>query len=294
MATGTRSALGEAMKTLLQNFQSGLAKFFDEFSKDNTFSMAAALAFYAALSIAPLLILFLTLAAQFNFSVQSSFVQEVDKLMGDKAAEVIEMIIEAAKNREDLKGLSGFFGIITLAISSSAVFVELKSSLNRILDSELSSSSEASYFHIAKTFIKDRILNIGFAISFLFILLISLILSTLINIYLAETGQWMAQAVNWVTSFSIQFCLFTLLYRYVPDRHENWRRSCLSGVITTFLFIIGKEVVGYYLGNSGVASAYGAAGSVIVLLIWIYYTSLIVFSGAQISHLVMSSPKDRK
>lgn len=279
------------MKTVFKKCYQGILLFFDKFSADNTLSMAAALAFYAALSIAPLLILFLTLAAQLNLSVQASFVGEVQNLIGDQAAEVIQMIIDAAKKREDLKGLSGIFGAATLAISSSAVFVELRDSLNRILNSSATDPENPAFMQIVLGFLKNRILNIGFAITFLFILLISLILSTVINLYVAETGEWIAGAMSWIITYFAQLLLFTLLYRYVPDRHENWRHSLISGLITTSLFVLGREAVGFYLGRSGVGSAYGAAGSVIVLLIWIYYTALIVFSGAQISHLITGKGK---
>ncbi len=274
------------MKEFYQRASQRIDDFFEKFSKDNTFSMAAALAFYAVLSIAPLLILFLALAAQFNFSIQSSFAEQVKNLIGNQAAEVVQMIILAAKDRDDLKGLSGLFGILTLAFSSSAVFVELKSSLNLILNSSLPEKSSVTYMHWGIRFIKDRILNIGLAISFLFILMISLILTTVINLYVSSYGHSIVQVLSLCISFFIQFFLFSFLYRYVPDRNENWRISFVSGIITTALFVIRKEAVGYYLGRSAVGSTYGAAGSVIVLLIWIYYTALIVFSGAQISHLV--------
>jgi membrane protein len=264
-----------------------IADFADQFSENNTFSLAAALAFYAALSIAPLLVLFISIAAQVSPHLQEDFVAEANSLIGDRAGAALSLIMDAAKERADLKGFSGIFGFITLAVSASAVFAELKNSLNHILQDSQTAPLPGAKHNPIFVFVRDRILNIGFALSFLFILMVSLILSSVIHFYASLGYEMWAEPLNWIFSLALQFLLFTLLYRYVPSRRENWGQSALSGGITALLFLIGKEIVGLYIGRSAVASAYGAAGSVIVLLIWIYYSALIVFSGAQLSSLIL-------
>lgn len=270
------------------------ADFADQFSENNTFSLAAALAFYAALSIAPLLVLFISIAAQISPHLQEDFVAEATALIGERAGAALSLIMDAAKARPDLKGFSGIFGFITLAVSASAVFAELKNSLNHILRDPGAMPSPPANHNLIFTFIRDRILNIGFALSFLFILMVSLILSSVIHFYASLGHKIWIEPLNWIFSLALQFLLFTLLYRYVPSRRESWGHACLSGGITALLFLIGKEFVGLYIGRSAVASAYGAAGSVIVLLIWIYYSALIVFSGAQLSSSLLKGRETQR
>lgn len=260
-------------------------KFFDKFLKDNTTTLAASLSYYATLSVAPLLILFITLSSQMGTNMQDEFIVQVNALIGERAAEAIRLIIETAKDRPDLQSMSGFIGALTLAISASAVFGELKSSLNIVFECT-GENDKDKHPNAVWAFLQARLLSVGFVLSFIFILLVSLILSSVISVFLPPGEQGVVRFVSWTISFLMQGFIFCLLYRYVPDRRIGWKASFRSGLITAALFVTGKELVGLYLGNSAVGSAYGAAGSLIVLLIWIYYSAMIVFSGAQVSFLM--------
>jgi membrane protein len=266
-----------------------LSEFFthysDKFTKDQTTTLAASLAYYAALSMAPLLILFLTVAASMEGDLQAKFIFQVQALIGERAGEAVQMVIEAANDRPDLGSVSGIFGLLTLIISASAVFGELKFSLNRIFNVPDRYQNAETSSQAVLDYLKWRVLNIGLVLSFLFILVVSLIASSVIEMTLPESEQFWAQLLNWAVSLLMQAAFFALIYRYVPDRRTPWINAFKTGLVTALLFVTGKELIGIYLGNSAVGSAYGAAGSVIVFLIWIYYSALIVFSGAQLSIL---------
>lgn len=264
--------------------------FADKFFRDNTTTLAASLAYYATLSIAPLMVLFITISARVNPLVQSEFIGQVQNLIGEHAGEAIRIVIETAKDRPDLSSLSGILGALMLAISASAVFSELKSSLNIVFETgtlEKEKPQEGVIWH----FLKIRLLSVGFVLSFIFILLTSLIASSVISVFLPSSDQTVARGLSWLFSFGIEAVIFALIYRYVPDERILWSEAFWAGGITAALFVTGKELVGIYLGNSAVGSAYGAAGSVIVLLIWIYYSALIVFSGAQLNFLLAQRRK---
>lgn len=270
-------------------------RFVDKFFRDNTTTLAASLAYFATLSIAPLMILFLTLSSGINPLMQQEFVGQVQSVIGVRAAEAIQIIIQTAKDRPDLSRLSGFFGALTLAVSASAVFSELKSSLNIVFETTALEKDKPQE-NILWQFLKLRILSVGFVLSFIFIfiLLVSLVASSFISVFLPGSDQILARVFSWIFSFAIESLIFCLIYRYIPDERILWREALQAGTITAALFVSGKEVVGIYLGNSGVASAYGAAGSVIVLLIWIYYSALIVFSGAQLNFLMTQKRKNHE
>lgn len=242
-------------------------------------TLSAALSFYSVLALAPLLLITLSVVGLLGESAKNNLMIQIENLMGSQASQAINAIIQAANNNPKTGGLAGLFGILILLFSASGVFAQLQSSLNVIWqsDKQLTISTWS--------WIRKRLLSIGMVLSLGFLGLVSLIISTILSSIFTQTGQlW--ELVNFIISGIIFSVLFSLIFKYLPDTKLTWRNAGVGGIVTSVLFILGKMLIGVYLGKSAVGSAYGAAGSLIVLLVWVYYSSLIVFSGAEITRIV--------
>lgn len=192
--------------------------------------------------------------------------------------------------RPDLMSLSGIIGILTLLISASLIFGELRSALNFIFDVE----EDKNDYHFLESFwlfLKVRVFHMGLVLGFLFIMIVSLIISTIISATLTQQGTPLSTTMNVAASAALYIILFSVLFHYLPEKRTSWKRSFQGGAITALLFVIGKEVIGFYLGHGAISSTYGAAGSILVLLAWVYYTALIIFVGAHISFILHSHAK---
>lgn len=262
--------------------------FFARFVKDQTTTFAASVAFYTALSLAPILILFVTLTSQMTFGFREEFEYQVRALVGSDAAEAVNLIISNAKERPDLASWSGLVGIVTLLLSASLIFGELREAMNRIFETPTPPDDDETFLQVAVQFVRGRLLHIGFALSFVFLMIVSLVFSSILAATF-RSDQTLWKVVNIVASFLCYAGLFALVFRYLPNRRTKWRESALGGLLTAFLFVVGKELIGLYLGKSALGSAYGAAGSIIVLLVWVYYSALITFVGAHVSALLLES-----
>ncbi|OYZ21200.1 MAG: hypothetical protein B7Y39_09690 [Bdellovibrio sp. 28-41-41] len=263
---------------------------FARFDLEQTSTYAASLSYYTALSLAPLLIIFISISSRLSGNLLDNFISQVHAHIGPDAAAAFELIVRNAKERPDLASASGIFGVITLLFSASLIFGELKSALNNILFKAVPQTVETSNWDLVKIFIKSRILHIGFALSFILIMVVSLTISSLISATFSSYQDFY-RILNIGVSFLFYVGIFCLLFRYLPDKKIFWRNSFHGGLTTALLFVIGKELIGLYLGNSAIGSAYGAAGSIIVLLVWVYYSSLITFIGAHVSALLFLKEK---
>jgi len=270
----------------LQKVKWFLKSFFDRFQRDHTTTLASSLAYYTALSLAPLVILFVTVSSKLSPDLQRTFITQVQGLVGTDAAKTFEIVIENAKERPDLASASGLLGALTLLLSASLIFGEMKSALNQIFGTGEKKEESTSTLKSIFKFIESRILNAGLALSFIFIMIISLVASSVIQAtFHSEQEIW------WIINIGVSFVsyvgMFVLIYRYLPDTKIGWMPAFKGGLITAIFFVIGKELIGLYLGNSALGSSYGAAGSVIVLLVWVYYSALITFIGAHVSSLLV-------
>ena len=263
--------------------------FISRFVDCRTTTWAASVAFYTALSLAPVLIIFLALSPLIDSSLKASFVHEVGQLTGANGAHAIEMILTNAEERIDLMSISGVIGTVTLVISASLVFGELRAAFSEILDSHPEPPVDPSYFHHIWMFIKSRFFQMGLALGFVFIMITSLLISAGISaaISLKENpfGD-LTYPLYAFFSFILYIAVFLILFRFLPQSHLPWRESAEAATMTSVLFVIGKELVGSYLGHSSLRSSYGAAGSVIVLLAWVYYSAMIIFVGAHMSFIL--------
>jgi membrane protein len=256
-------------KSLAQTFAKG-------FSIHHLMTQSAALAFYTALSLAPLIVITLSVVGLLGQDSQKQLLAQISSLMGEQAATAITAIVNSAKERPELGSLAGVIGVIALLFSASGVFAQLQESLNIIFEAE--SKKKAGIWG----WIQKRLLSMGMVLTLGFLSLVSLLASTVLSYFFGEAGDFW-KALNFVVSLAAFAGLFTLILRYMPDRHLDWRNAFRGGVVTALLFSAGKSLIGLYLGQSAVGSAYGAAGSLMILLVWVYYSALIVFSGAELT-----------
>lgn len=260
----------------------------EKFSADRTMTLAASLAFYTILSLAPLSVLILFAFSQLDGALVDRFIREANGLVGYSGGSAIELAIRSARDRPLAGGLASLVSLTVILVSAGAMFGELRESLAIILRSGAPPAKDESFVTATWQLIRAKLLSIGFALTFVLILAISLVISAFLSAIAESLGLLY---VELPISFTIYAGIFSLLLMYGTYRGLGWRDASRGGMITAALFILGKVGIGLYIGNGSVASAYGAAGSVVVLLIWIFYASLIVFTGAQAAWLLSSRNK---
>lgn len=268
------------VRRLLKSFYRHVVAAFSIWNDANASAMGAAVAFYTIFAIAPLFILVLALAGILfgHEAAQHELYGEIEGLIGKKGAGAIQSILTAVD-----KPKTGLFatiiGFTTLFIGASSVFIQLQQSLNAIWNVRLKSSGWRS-------FIKHRLLSFAALLGIGFLLLVSLIVSAALD----ATGKWMSgmvpaheviwQIIDFAVSLGIISLLFAMMFKMLPDVIIGWRDVWLGSFVTALLFTIGKFLLGAYLGRSTVSSAYGAAGSFVVVLLWVYYSAQILLFGA--------------
>jgi membrane protein len=267
-----------------------LRETFREWQDDKASQLAAALSYYTAVSIAPLLVIVIAIAglALGTQAAQDELIAQITGLVGAEGGAIIKTIVENA-DRPGLATLAGILGAITLVWSSSNVFSQLQSSLNTIWGVEAKPGG-SGISAIVNT-IRERFLSFGMVVVIGFMLLVSLVVSaaltavgTYFSGYLEGLGLlW--QIVNFVVSFGVITLLFALMFKVLPDLRIAWRDVWLGAAVTALLFVVGKSLIGLYLGNQSIGSAYGAAGSLVVFLLWVYYSAQIFFFGAEFTQV---------
>ncbi len=247
--------------------------------------LGASVAFYSILSFAPLLVL-ITAIIGLVFGAQSAhgaLVAEARQVIGDRGADTVESLLKSAQ-----KPASGIFAsviaLVTLLFGASGVFTELQEALNIMWDAP---KKEASGF---MGMVKQRLFSFGMVLSVAFLLLVSLLLSAGLAFLGHSFGQlvpvppFLLQIVDFLVSFVTVTVLFALMFKYVPSVQVAWREVIVGAIGTSLLFTIGKFLLGIYLGKASVGSTYGAAGSLVAVVVWIYYSAQIFFFGAEFTH----------
>jgi membrane protein len=258
-----------------------LKETFQQWTAHKAPKMGAALAYYAALSLAPLVMISLSLISLFveKKSARTDVVEQFTNLVGQQGGTLVDTILtDAASPKAGVIGT--IVGLVVLLVGASGAFGELQDSLNQIWDVPVASRPWMAM-------IKDRLLSFAMVFVIGFLLLVSLLLSAgiaavarFLHGYLPGTeGMW--HGANFVLSFLVITVLFALLFRVLPDTYIAWRDVWVGSALTALLFTLGKFLIGLYLGQAAVASSYGAAGSLIIVLLWTYYSAQIVFFGAE-------------
>jgi membrane protein len=263
-----------------------LNRFVAKFIADDTTTLAASLAFYTAFSLAPLVILFVSVTAHLDADLQQGLINQVNELAGREAARAVSAVIHGAKTQPQLSSLAGLMGVVTLLLSASLIFGQLRANLNRILDVPDREAHEQTALSLVLEYLRGRLLHILLAIAFILTMIATVLVSTVLSAGFIGAHSTLSVIFNVLFSAVFYVCVFTLLFHYLPDQRLHWSQAARGGALTSILFVIGKELIGVYLGNAALGSAYGAAGSIVVFLIWVYYSALITFVGAQVSWLL--------
>ena len=258
-------------------------KAYHEFDEDNAIKFSASLSYYTIFALPPLIMIILSICGFFfgKDAVNGTFFWQIHGMVGKEAALQIQ---ETIKNIElsDSNLFATIVGGITLLIGASGVFAEIQSSINFIWGLKAKPNKS-----IAK-FIKNRLMSFSMIASLGFLLLVSLTVNTVMDVlnaklvlYFPDATVYLFYILNIVILFLSTTLLFSIIFRTLPDGTIAWKDTLIGSSVTGILFMIGKFAIGFYIGSSTIGSAYGAAGSVIIILVWVYYSAIILYFGAE-------------
>jgi membrane protein len=251
------------------------------FIDDEALSRGAAIAFYTVTSIAPVLLIVIAIAglAFGRDAAQNAITAQLSGLVGQQTAEVLQSAVASAAGKSS--GIvATVVGIITLFATASGVFGEMQSALNAIWKVQPTGTT-------VSRLIRARAASLGLVAALGFLLMVSLVVSAALAAFANQInsilpfGRLLLSGLNFVVSLTLISVLFAAIYKVLPDRHLEWHDVGVGAVVTAVLFTIGKALIGLYIGSSAVASSYGAAGALIILLLWVYYSAQIFLLGAE-------------
>ena len=253
------------------------------FIEDDALSRGAAIAFYTVTSIAPLLLIVIAIAGLVfgREAAQGAITGQFSGMMGRQTAEVLEAAVASASDTS-AGALATVIGIVTLIATASGAFGEMQAALNVIWKAKPEGTT-------LSRLIRARAASLGLVATLGFLLVVSLAASAALTAFgdhldrVLPFSKLVLSAVNFLISFGLIAALFAAVYKILPDRRLEWRDVLLGAGVTALLFVAGKSLIGWYIGSSGIASTYGAAGSLIVLLLWVYYSVQIFLLGAEIT-----------
>lgn len=265
-----------------------------EWQRDKVSRLAAALAYYTTFALAPVLIIVIAVAS-FLFeqsTVQTRIIEQLQGLLGENGAGLVQEMLTSKS-----QGSEGFWATLIsvglLIVGASGLFIQLQDALNTVWN-VVPKKGEGMW-----KLVRDRLLSFGMVLAIGFLLLVSLMLSAGLSALNGVFGDILVgwdvglQILNTVVSFVVITLLFGMIYKVLPDVKIAWKDVWVGASITALLFTLGKFLIGLYLGNSSVASAYGAAGSFVVLLLWIYYSAQILLFGAEFTQVYANRFGDR-
>lgn len=283
------------MKKKLIEIWEFIERVFDQWIEDKCPKLGAALSFYTIFSLSPLLVIAVSIAG-FIFGEEAArgeIVYQIQDLVGKEGAMIVQTALKNAQYSAD--GLRALvISAVTLLIGSTVVFVELQDSLNLIW--KVKRIPGRSIFKVIKGFFRDRFQSFAMVVATGFLLLVSLLVSTLIaafSNFLSDTfltlPLYLFDIADILVSLLVIFIMFMIIFRILPDVNITWKDVWLGSLVTASLFVLGKYLIGLYLGQSSLSSTYGAAGSLVIFLLWIYYSAQILFLGAEFTKVYIES-----
>ena len=273
-----------------KSFWKLLKTIFIKWLEDDPFQSAAALSYYTLFSLAPLLIIAIAVAG-FVFgreAAQNQIVSTIQGLIGYDSAQAVQAIVQNASNRPETGIFSTLLGGIILLFGAGGVVGQLQTALNTIWGVKAQSDNGVH------DFIRKRFISFAMVLGVGFLLLVSLAVSAFISGLTRSIGDLfeevavIAHLLDVIISFGFVTFLFAMIYKFLPDVEIQWKDVWVGAALTSILFTIGKFLIGFYLGTSSVTSVYGAAGSLITILLWVYYSALIFFWGAEFTQVYSS------
>jgi len=257
------------------------------FFSGEPFQLAAALSYYTMLSLAPLLLVLIGMSGLLlgEAQVQEALVTQVGDLVGDEGASLLQTVAQNV-GTNDRNYVSMIVGFVLMIVGATTVFAQLQTALNRVW------GVKAAPNNAILGFLRSRLVSLTVVLGLAFMLLVSLIFTAAIAAIQAHLEGFLPGAdilwsiANHAISLILVGMLLAMLFRYVPDVEISWRDTIVGALVTAALLTLGKYVIGIYLGRAGVGSPYGAAGSAVVFMVWVYYVSLILFLGAEITKTI--------
>lgn len=277
------------MKILLHATWSILKKTFSDFIDNRVFKLSAALAFYTLFSLPAMLIIIISISDVFygRSAIEGTLYNQISDFVGLDAALQIQQTIRAAATSQD-SGFATILGGVTLLFGATSVFSEIQDSINLIWKLKAKPKKGKGFLKM----IFNRVLSFSIVVSLGFILLVSLLINGLMDALINQlTGKFpqlafiLVYGFNILITFVVTSLLFGMIFKILPDAEIKWKHVRAGAFTTAILFMLGKFLIGYYLGHSRLSSSYGAAGSVIVMLLWVYYSSMILYFGAVFTHV---------
>jgi len=278
------------MKKLLSNLPNLLKLTYQGWKEDKASRLSAALAYYTIFSLAPMLVIIIAVTGLFwqREVVQSQLMNQIEGLVGAEGRTFVADLLTSASNPAE--GITAtIVGVITLLFGALGVFNELHNALNTIWD--VKEEETKGLLESIKKVIFSRFLSFTMILGIGFLLLVSLVISAGLSAVQETIGnaipvsEILLQLVNLVISIGVITVLFALIFKFLPDAEIAWQDVWMGAFVTAVLFSLGKFLIGLYLGNSAVASSFGAAGSLVLLLIWIYYSAQILLFGAEFTQV---------
>jgi membrane protein len=259
----------------------------NEYNRHEASRLGASLAFYAVLSLAPLVILSIAVAGLVvgTETARDQLLLQFQELLGPAGATAVQSMIAHAQSVR-ATSIASVLGLATLLFGASQIFSELQSALDKIWEVDCSRTSGLL------ALVRQRFFSFGLVLAIGLLLLVSLLFSAALAAMgkfmggLLPLPEWILQGLDFLVSVAGTSALFALIFQYIPDARTEWRHSWIGGLITAGLFSLGKTLIGLYLGKAGVGSAYGEAGSLVVVVVWVYYSSQIFFFGAELTHVL--------
>ncbi len=260
-----------------------LRKVWQEWQAANVPVLAAALAYYTVFSLAPLLLIVVGVAGLVfdSAAVRTSLLEQFTNLLGQDGANLLGSMLEGA-NQQGSGLITSLVGVITLFIAATGVLAQLQQALNTIWKVPPRQGVKA-----LGGLLKTRLLSFGLILAFGFLVIVLLVVNTAITALSTrlEVWGWLWQWLTTIVGFVAIAAIFAAIYKYLPDTPVAWRHVRLGALLTAILFMVGKSLIGFYLGRFGVSSGFGAAASLVVLLLWVFYSAQIVLTGAVFTHV---------
>ncbi|HEY0680143.1 MAG TPA: YihY/virulence factor BrkB family protein [Chitinophagaceae bacterium] len=256
------------------------------FFDDNALKLSASLSYYMVFALGPILLIVITLAGSIfkKTDVQGKVYYELNKLLGPEAAVQIQDIIQNTGSHESTIG--AIIGIVALFFGATGVFAEIQDSINYIWS--VKAKPQKGWVH----FLINRLLSFSIIISMGFILMVALIVNALMDVLserlmrlFPDNTVYIFYVINLLLIFIVITILFAAIFKILPDAHIRWKDALIGAAFTSVLFLGGKFLIGYYLGNSNIGAVYGTAASIIFILLWVYYSSVILFFGAEFTRM---------
>ena len=259
----------------------------NEWVEAEPFQLAAALSYYTLFSLAPLLLIAIGVAGLVfgREAAQNQIVETLQGMIGQDSAKAVQEMIQASSEKPKTGMLSTIIGFVALLFGAGGVVGQLQTSLNKMW--EVTPKPGQGIWG----FLRQRFFSFAMVLAIGFLLLVSLVVTAVLSSFTSMLTSFLgdatfvAHAIDILVSFGFVTLLFALIYKYVPDVEIQWRDVWVGAALTSILFTVGKYLIGLYIGTSGISSTFGAAGSLITILVWVYYSSLIFFLGAEFTRV---------